>query len=78
MQGCAHFLEIFAKFLWAPDFVEFVLGGFSCFYIEIAYSNLTFCGASQSVHVQVKNVEISAKQPRQTIFHLNIFHLNAI
>ena len=26
-----------------PDFVENVLCSFSCFYIEIAYSNFTFC-----------------------------------
>ena len=25
--------------------MEFVLGSFSCFNIEIAYSNFTFCGA---------------------------------
>ena len=27
-----------------PDFVEIVLGSFSCFNIEIAYQNFTFCG----------------------------------
>ena len=42
--GVCLFAWIFAKFLWAPDFVEFVFGSFSCFYIEIAYSNFTFCG----------------------------------
>ena len=35
----------FCKILVAPDFVEFVLGSFSCFNIEIVYSNFTFCGA---------------------------------
>ena len=38
-------LLLFVKLQWAPDFVEFVLGSFSCFYIEIAYSNVTFCDA---------------------------------
>ena len=32
-----------SKFYRAPDFVEFVLGSFSCFYIEFAYSKFTFC-----------------------------------
>ena len=35
----------FAQFYWAPAFVEFVLGSFSHFYIEIAYSTSTFRGA---------------------------------
>ena len=36
---------VLLKVYWAPDFVEFVLGRFSHFYIAIAYSNSTFCGA---------------------------------
>ena len=43
-QGCAHFAENFAKLYRAPDFTENVLDSFSCFYIEIAYSNFTLCG----------------------------------
>ena len=37
-------LLIFCKFLVSARFMEFVLGSFSCFNIEIAYSNFTFCG----------------------------------
>ena len=36
------FSWIFAKFQLALDFIEFVHGSFSCFNIEIAYSNFTF------------------------------------
>ena len=36
---------VLLKLYWAPDIVEFVLGRFSHFYIAIAYSNSTFCGA---------------------------------
>ena len=39
------FSSIFARFYREPDFVENMLGSFSCFYIEIAYLNFTFCGA---------------------------------
>ena len=39
------FSRIFARFYREPDFVENVLGSFSCFYIEIAYLNFTFSGA---------------------------------
>ena len=45
VAGVCSFSSIGAKFYWAPDFVEFVLGRFSHFYIAIAYSNSTFCGA---------------------------------
>ena len=44
-QGCACFPEILKKFSERRDFVEFVLGSFSCFNIGIANSNFTFCGA---------------------------------
>ena len=43
--GMCSFSWNFAQFYWASDFVEFMLGSFSCFYIDIAYSNFTFCGA---------------------------------
>ena len=43
--GVCSFFWICPKFYWAPDFVEFVLGRFSHFYIAIAYSNSTFCGS---------------------------------
>ena len=33
----------FAKLCGKPGFLENVLHSFSCFYIEIAYSNFTFC-----------------------------------
>ena len=39
-QECARFPEILQNF---SEFVEFVLGSFSCCNIEIAYSNFTFC-----------------------------------
>ena len=46
--GMCSFSWIFAKFQWAPNFAEFVLGGFLCFFRvffnSIAYSNFTFCG----------------------------------
>ena len=42
--GCARFPEILQNFR-APDFVENVLGSFSCLNIEIAYSNFTSCDA---------------------------------
>ena len=46
LNSClCSFSWICIKLWWAPDFVEFVLGRFSHFYIEIAYSNFTFCGA---------------------------------
>ena len=46
-----------------PDFVEFVLGSFSCCYIENDYSNFTFCERlnSQFVSFHVKNVKLLAK-----------------
>ena len=34
---------VLLKLCGAPDFVEFVFGRFSYFYIAIAYSNFTFC-----------------------------------
>ena len=37
-------MTIIAKCQGSPDFVENVLGSFSCFIIEFAYSNFTFCG----------------------------------
>ena len=36
---------VLLKLYWAPDIVEFVLGGFSHFYIAITHSNSAFCGA---------------------------------
>ena len=45
LGGGVLFFRNFAKFLWGPDFVEFVLGSFSCFNIEIACSNFTFCSS---------------------------------
>ena len=60
-SGMCSFSWIFAKFLWAPDFVEFVFGSFSCFNIEIVYSNFSFCGA-WTPRVHMKNVQISAKR----------------
>ena len=44
-SGVWSFSWICAKFYWAQNFVEFVLGCFSYFNIEIAYLNFTFCGA---------------------------------
>ena len=43
-MGVLVFLNLLQNFS-SPDFVEFVLGSFLCFYTEIAYSNFTFCGA---------------------------------
>ena len=42
--GMCSFCWFFAKFYWAPDFVENVFGSLSCFNIKIAYPNFTFCG----------------------------------
>ena len=42
--GCAGFAEILQN-CGAPYFWYNVLDSFSCFYIEIAYSNFTFYGA---------------------------------
>ena len=39
------FCRNFTKLCGVPGFGEYVLNVFSCFYIEIAYSNFTFCGA---------------------------------
>ena len=39
------FCRYFAKLCGASGFWEVVLDSFSCFYIEISYSNITFCGA---------------------------------
>ena len=38
------FLRKFAKLCDTPGFWENVLDSFSCFHIQIAYSNFTFCG----------------------------------
>ena len=56
--GVCSFSWICAKFYWAPDFVEFVLGRFWHF------SNCTFCGAwtPKFLWVHLKTVKISAKR----------------
>ena len=43
MQGCACFPEFLQHFSERQILWSFVLGSFSCFNIEIAYSNFTFC-----------------------------------
>ena len=43
--GVCSFCRNFAKLCGAPGFWETVFDNFSCFYIEIVYSNFTFCGA---------------------------------
>ena len=43
-MGVLALLKI-CKILVSARFVEFVLGRFSHFHIEIAYLNFTFCGA---------------------------------
>ena len=62
--GVCFFSWNFAKFWWAPDFVEFVLGSFSCFNIEICLFKLHFLWHLnfQFLCVQVKIVQISEKQ----------------
>ena len=42
--GCARFPEILQNFSERQILWSFVLGNFSCFCIEITYSNFTFCG----------------------------------
>ena len=53
----------FAKFWWAPDFVEFVRGSFSCFLHWNCPFKLHFLWRlnSQFTRIQVKNVKNSAK-----------------
>ena len=61
---------VLLKFYCAPDIVEFVLGRFSHFYIAIAYSNSTFCGAwTPSFCEPTCKLKISAKRahPRWTL-----------
>ena len=41
---------------------------FSCFYIEIAYSNLTFCGATRSVFWLTTQVQQNEHTPAQNYF----------
>ena len=55
------FSWIIAKFYWSSDFVEFVLGRFSHFYIEIAYSNFTFVSMAPKLPVCVHSGEKSQK-----------------
>ena len=43
-MGCARFAKILQKIVWHAGFWGNVLDS-SCFYIEIAYSNFTVCGA---------------------------------
>ena len=42
--GVCSFCRNLAKLYRASDFTENVLDSFSCFYIEITYSNFTSCG----------------------------------
>ena len=44
-SGVYSFCRNFAKLCGVPGFWENVLNTFSCFYIEIAHSNFTICGA---------------------------------
>ena len=44
-RGVCSFCQNCAKLCGTPGFWQNVLDSFSCIYIEIAYSNLTFCGA---------------------------------
>ena len=53
IQGCARFLKMFAKSCGTPEFWENMFDSFSCFYIEIAYSNFTFyCGHTHPTRSQ--------------------------
>ena len=63
-RGCS-FSWICAKFQWAPDFVEFVLGSFSCFNTDWnCLFKLHFLWGlnSQFLWDHIKNVQISAKR----------------
>ena len=44
-MGCARFAEILRICVPRQVFGRMCWIVFSCFYIEIAYSNFTFCGA---------------------------------
>ena len=70
-QGCARFAEFLQNFSEWTDFVEFVFGSFSCFCIQIAHSNFTFCGAwtpvSLSSHEKCPNFRKTRTSQRQVL-----------
>ena len=62
------FSRNFAKLCGVPGFWENVLGSFCCFYIQIAYSNFTFCGAYMLIFLAFNKISAKRAHPSNIAF----------
>ena len=62
----------FAKLWGAPGLLENVLDSFSCLYIEIACSNLTFCATCMLSFLALHTISVKRAHPRVILVQVRI------